>query len=139
MAQNLLGGVFLLANVAINNTYAWNIVWENNTTTGKCRSPVSCRNLNNDGIVTASFWHHTTLSTFNDRFQVKIIETDDNGSEVYKNSNAFYYSSGFSVAVERIELQKILPNPSEDNYLILGFARDPNNTNTPVQSFYYDS
>ncbi|MBL7811616.1 MAG: hypothetical protein JNL57_05290 [Bacteroidetes bacterium] len=111
---------------------AWNLLWEDPGEKGRCHVPVSCRNLSGDGIVTVSFWYYMYASLYN--HQTAVIETDDAGVEVYRKNYEVNYN-GSSNIVERIDFQKILPNPVNDNYLVLGFARDPSNGNVPVQSF----
>jgi len=115
-----------------NNAKAWNKVWEHSTEHGIVRSPVSCRTLNNDGIVTASFWVHPGIVNNNDKPRMKFIEVDDNGAGVYLTEKNFDW--GIQGAVGRIELHKIIPNPSEENYLLLGTAHNPSNLNQ-VSSF----
>ena len=78
---------WLLLSIAIfscvTSLKAWNKVWESTGTNeeGTCRSPIICRNLSNDGLVTASYWYCTNLTSTN-KFGMKFLETDDVGDSI---------------------------------------------------------
>ena len=126
-------GVILLFNLLlISSSGAWNRVWENVSRPGTARSPVACRNLGDNGTVTASFVHHYAFGTFTPTSRVTFIEVDDAGNEVIKSEMELFPGGNVS---ERIELMRILPWPQEDAYLLMGSVHDPNNYNVIVGTF----
>jgi len=119
---------------SISSLQAWNKVWETTGTNndGTCRSPVICRNLTNDGIVTASYWFCNNLTSFN-KYQLKFLETDDNGNAQNNSEHYFEYGNSSPVAfnnyVQRFEMHRIIPDVDNDRYLLLATAHNPNNVN----------
>jgi hypothetical protein len=114
---------------------AFNKVWENTGTGnyGTCRSPVMCRNITNDGFVTASFWVHPGKSGA-DKYQITVIETDDAGAIVRSNSVTLVYNIGppplnIQSPAEEIELVKIMIDPISANnrYVLMGIMHNPAN------------
>ena len=115
---------------------AWNRVWEDVTRPGTARSPVACRNLSNDGTVSATFVFHRQYGLFNEDSRIKFIEVDDAGNEVVKTQLQLFPDPGMPLDwSNRIELLRILPWPEEDAYLLMGSVHDPNNYNVIVGTF----
>lgn len=108
---------------------AWNRFWQDSAEIGTVRAPVICRNLDDNGFVSAAWWYHVNVTTAIERPRVKFLKVDDNGGEITKTEKQFYYGNTNNI-VEHATLQKILPNPSEEGYLLLGTAHDPQNYNS---------
>lgn len=127
---------WLLLSIAIlscvTSLKAWNKVWESTGTNeeGTCRSPIICRNLTNDGIVTASYWLCPNLTSFN-KYEMKFLETDDNGNDVNRSEHYFEYGNSspapFNNYVQRFELHRIIADGANDRYLVLATAHNPAN------------
>ena len=126
------GGVILCFLFTVQPVMAWNILWDDASHNGRIHSPVICRNLNNNGTVSASFWVHPGF-TGDDKFQVKFIETNDSGAEIAQFRRGVYYKT--AGITKQIQLHRILPNPSENGYLLLGTAHNPTSGSRLVNSF----
>lgn len=108
---------------------AWNKLWEHPTEAGRIRTPVICRNMNNTGLVTASYWVHDSLPTTIEKPRLKFIETDDAGNDVTKKEIQFYYENT-GVVPENVVLHQIAQNPFTSGYILFGAAYEPNSFTT---------
>lgn len=78
-----------------------------------------CRNLGEDGLVTAVFEFRNTGTI---QSSINLVETDLNGN-IVNQLRVRLAASGADL--ERMELMKIQPWPQENAYLILGAAHQP--------------
>lgn len=124
----------LLGVAPLNSSFGWNKLWEHPTKNDLINTPVICRNLNNDGQVTAIFWSEIATGGTPSDPRIKILETDDNGNEVFENQTRFNWATT-SNPFARVELHKIIKNPSEDGYLILGTVHNPSPNSPLVNTF----
>jgi hypothetical protein len=110
---------------------AWNVLYSSTTSPGKGSSQNICRNVNNNGSVTASVWvHNATPSVANVRF----LEVDDKGDLIAQNVFQFKFSTTF-VDVPRIEIHRMLINHDNNSYVILGTAHNVGTVKPTTQSF----
>jgi hypothetical protein len=110
---------------------AWNVLYSSTSSPGKGSSQNICRNVNNNGSVTASVWvHNATPSVANVRF----LEVDDKGDLIAQNVFQFKFSRTF-VDVPRIEIHRMLINHDNNSYVILGTAHNVGTVNPTTQSF----
>ncbi len=110
---------------------AWNVLYSSATSPGKGSSQNICRNVNNNGSVTASVWVHNATPTV---ANVRFLEVDDNGDLVAQNVFQFKFSRTF-VDVPRIEIHRMLINHDNNSYVILGTAHNVGTVNPTTQSF----
>jgi len=110
---------------------AWNVLYSSSSSPGKGSSQNICRNVDNNGSVTASVWvHNATPSVANVRF----LEVDDKGDLIAQNVFQFKFSRTF-VDVPRIEIHRMLINHDNNSYVILGTAHNVGTINPTTQSF----
>lgn len=110
---------------------AWNVLYSSTTSPGKGSSQNICRNVNNNGSVTASVWvHNSTPSVANIRF----LEVDDDGDLIAQNAFKLRFSRNFT-DVPRIEIHRMLINHDNNSYVILGTAHNPGTVGPTTQSF----
>lgn len=110
---------------------AWNVLYSSTTSPGKGSSQNICRNVNNNGSVTASVWVHNATPTV---ANVRFLEVDDKGDLVAQNVFQFKFSRTF-VDVPRIEIHRMLINHDNNSYVILGTAHNVGTVNPTTQSF----
>ena len=94
---------------------AWNVLYSSTTSPGKGSSQNICRNVNNNGSVTASVWVHNATPTV---ANVRFLEVDDKGDLVAQNVFQFKFSTTF-VDVPRIEIHRMLINHDNNCGVIL--------------------
>jgi hypothetical protein len=110
---------------------AWNVLYSSSSSPGKGSSQNICRNVNNNGSVTASVWvHNSTPSVANIRF----LEVDDDGDLIAQNAFKLRFSRNFT-DVPRIEIHRMLINHDNNSYVILGTAHNPGTVGPTTQSF----
>lgn len=110
---------------------AWNVLYSSSSSPGKGSSQNICRNVNNNGSVTASVWvHNATPSEANIRF----LEVDDNGDLIAQNAFKLRFSRNFT-DVPRIEIHRMLINHDNNSYVILGTAHNAGTVGPTTQSF----
>ncbi len=106
------------------------------TNAGKANSPNICRNLNNNGSVTASVWVNDSVST--SVAGIRFFEVDDNGSKLTQTLFRLTYPGGGGGTVKRIELHRILVNYTTNSYIVLGTAHKPSPGFPTTTSFLFE-
>ncbi len=132
MKSQFLRTIIIISLIGSSNLLlAWNVLYSSNSNPGKGSSQNICRNINNNGCVTASVWvHNATPSVANIRF----LEVDDQGDLVAQNVFQLKFSRTF-VDVPRIEIHRMLINTFDNTYVILGTAHNVGTVNPTTQSF----
>ncbi len=109
--------------IQVMKAQGWNNLYQSATYEHQLRSPVICRNLAEDGLVSAVFELQNTIKS---EYCVNFVETDLNGNVT--NQLRISLSTLFSsLNIERMELMKIQPWPQENAYLVLGVAHQNGN------------
>ena len=113
--------LFLLITVS-KSAFAWNVI-DSATRGGKANSPNICRNLNNNGSLSASVWVKDSAST--SIAGIRFFEVDDNGLKINEKLFRLTYPLAGGGTVKRIELHRILVNYNSNSYVVLGTAHKP--------------
>jgi hypothetical protein len=122
--------LFLLITVS-KSTFAWNVT-ASSTNAGNASSPNICRNIQQNGSLTASVWFYHALPT--PKASIRLVEVDDNGNISQQKLFQLNYSGLFS-PTKRIEIHRLLLNQDSNSYILLGTAHNPNTGSPTTQSF----
>jgi hypothetical protein len=123
----IIVGLFSTSNLLS----AWNVLYSSNANPGKGNCQNICRNVNNNGSVTASVWVHNATPTV---ANVRFLEVDDNGNLVAQNAYKIRFPKSF-VDVNRIELHRLLVNHDNNSYVVMGTAHNMGTSKPTTQAF----
>jgi hypothetical protein len=126
--------LFFLITVS-ESAFAWNVI-DSATRGGKANSPNICRNLNNNGSLSASVWVKDSAST--SIAGIRFFEVDDNGMKINEKLFRLTYPLGGGGTVKRIELHRILVNYNSNSYVVLGTAHKPSPGFPTTQAFLFE-
>jgi len=126
--------LFFLITVS-KSAFAWNVI-DSATRGGKANSPNICRNLNNNGSLSASVWVKDSAST--SIAGIRFFEVDDNGMKINEKLFRLTYPLGGGGTVKRIELHRILVNYNSNSYVVLGTAHKPSPGFPTTQAFLFE-